>query len=238
MIDSMVGLFGRFGLVTNTDKTKAMVCVPHLLDNVYANLTEGLVDAGQWKSQKVRCDHCGLEMAAGSLEKHLETQHDVFRSMVLNRDLLVDRELVTYRAQARGVYRGSWDCPFQGFPGTATSKWGLCRHFNDRHPMDLVDIPGEGVCTKCERFGMKTNFALAPNHEQTATCQEGARKRDQHERAEETARAIEETFTAYGVELEQVKAFKYLGRQIHDDDNDTQAIRSQLRKTWGVWGRL
>ena len=88
MIDTMVDLFERVGLVTNTDKTKAMVCVPgrirtRLLDEVYANLTEGLVSARRWKKQRVQCDHCGQEMAAGSLERHLETQHDVFRSMVL-----------------------------------------------------------------------------------------------------------------------------------------------------------
>ena len=209
-----------------------------LLDDVYANLTEGLVDARQWRKQKVRCDHCGLEMAAGSLAKHLETQHDVFRSMVLNRDLLVDREPVTYHANPRGVYRGSWDCPFPGCLGTATTKWGLRRHFNDRHPMDLVDIPGEGVYPKCTLCGMQTNFASAPNHERTATCRAGAEKREQHRRAEEAAQAMEETFTAYGVELEQVEVFKYLGRQIRNDDNDTQAIRVQLRKARGVWGRL
>ena len=140
------------------------------VDDVYANLTEGLVDALQWKSQKVQCAHCGLDMAAGSLEKHRETQHDVFRSMVLNRDLLIDRDPVTRHAWARGVYRGSWDCPSPGCPDTATSKWGLRRHFNDRHPIDLVDIPGEGVYPKCERCGMQTNFASAPNHKRTATC--------------------------------------------------------------------
>ena len=41
---------------------------------------------------------------------------------------------------------------------------------------------------------------------------------------------MKETFTAYGVELEQVEVLKYLGRQIWNNDNDTQSIRSQLRK--------
>ena len=54
MIDSIVGLCERVGLVTNTDKTKAMMCVSgrimtRLLDNVYANLAEGFVDAQQWR---------------------------------------------------------------------------------------------------------------------------------------------------------------------------------------------
>ena len=77
--------------------------------------------------------------------------------------------------------------------------------------MDLVSIPGEGVCQKCRLCGMQTNFALPPNHERTATCRVGTQKREQHECAEEAAKAIDETFTAYGVELEQVAVFKYLG---------------------------
>ena len=49
---------------------------------------------------------------------------------------------------------------------------------------------------------------------------------------------MDETFIAYGVELEQVKVFKYLGRQIRNDGKDTQAIQVQLRKARGVWGPL
>ena len=88
-----------------------------------------------------------MKLVTGSLEKHIETQHDVFRSMVLSRDLLV------------------WDYPFPGpgCPGTATTKWGLRRHFNDWHPMDLVDIPGEGVYPKCNLYGIQTNFASEGN---------------------------------------------------------------------------
>ena len=98
--------------------------------------------------------------------------------------------------------------------------------------------PWGGGVPKCTLCGMQTNFASAPNHERTATCRAGVERREQHERAEEAARAMDETFTAYGVELEQVEVFKYLGRMIRNDDNDTQAIRVQIRKARGVWGRL
>ena len=49
---------------------------------------------------------------------------------------------------------------------------------------------------------------------------------------------MDETFTAYGVTLERVESFKYLGRTIRYDDNDTQAARNNLRKARRVWGRL
>ena len=52
------------------------------------------------------------------------------------------------------------------------------------------------------------------------------------------ARAADESFTAYGVMLDQVEAFKYLGRTIRSDNNDAQAVSDNLRKAKRVWGRL
>ncbi len=47
--------------------------------------------------------------------------------------------------------------------------------------------------------------------------------------------ALEHTFTAYGEELERVKVFKYLGRLIACNDNNNQAMLSNLRKAQGCW---
>lgn len=85
---------------------------------------------------------------------------------------------------------------------------------------------------------MQTNFASAPRHERSKYCQEGAERRRQHKAAEAAAQALDETFTAYGVELEMVEVFKYLGRSIRFDDNDAQAVRINLGKARAVWGRL
>ena len=51
MIDLMVGLFEQVGLVTNTDKTKAMVYVPgrirtRLLDDVYHHINQNRCQFG------------------------------------------------------------------------------------------------------------------------------------------------------------------------------------------------
>ena len=52
------------------------------------------------------------------------------------------------------------------------------------------------------------------------------------------ARALGETFTAYGVELERVESFQYLGRTLRYNDNDAQAISHNIRKARAMWGRL
>ena len=88
-VNSLVALFERVGLKTNTSKTKAMVCVPgkirtRLLEEVYTNARVGLKGKTGWKGASVLCDHCGKAVAAGSLRSHLETQHNIFRSLVLN----------------------------------------------------------------------------------------------------------------------------------------------------------
>ena len=80
---------------------------------------------------------------------------------------------------------------------------------------------------------MQTNWANAPRHERSKYCQEMAKKRRQHKAAETAAQAQAETFTAYSVELEMVEVFKYLGRFIRHDDNDDQAVRSNLGKARG-----
>ena len=45
-------------------------------------------------------------------------------------------------------------------------------------------------------------------------------------------------FSTYGVNLENVKVFKYLGRLLAYDDVDTQAAMSNLRKARRVWARI
>jgi hypothetical protein len=50
--------------------------------------------------------------------------------------------------------------------------------------------------------------------------------------------ALRQTFTAYGKELERVEVFKYLGRLLAYNDNDTQAVRNNLKKAQSVWARL
>ena len=50
--------------------------------------------------------------------------------------------------------------------------------------------------------------------------------------------AMDAKFYAYGEELERVGSFKYLGRLIAFDDDDTQAVRGNLAKARRVWARI
>ena len=52
----------------------------------------------------------------------------------------------------------------------------------------------------------------------------------QHRAAVNSARSLDHEFSAYGETLERVEVFKYLGRLLAFDDNDVQAVRSNLKK--------
>ncbi|KAL7535817.1 hypothetical protein ACHAXR_007990 [Thalassiosira sp. AJA248-18] len=85
-------------------------------------------------------------------------------------------------------------------------------HFHDRHPLDKVNIPGEGVYPKCDSCGMQTNpFVVDNSHTTTDIC---------------WSKAV---------------FFKYLGRLLAFDDNDMRAVRNNLkkaRKSWRMLSRL
>jgi hypothetical protein len=58
----------------------------------------------------------------------------------------------------------------------------------------------------------------------TAMCRDGVARKEQHAAAERAHLALRQTFTAYDGELERVEVFKYLGRLLAYDDNDSQAV--------------
>ncbi len=50
--------------------------------------------------------------------------------------------------------------------------------------------------------------------------------------------ALRQQFTVHGGALERVEVFQYLGRLLSQDDNDIQAMLSQLHKARGTWTRI
>ena len=90
-------------------------------------------------------------------------------------------------------------------------------------------MPGEGRYPKCGRCGMQVN-PTATGHQVTKTCKAMHAARLQRKAVSDSAVAMDAKFYAYGEELERVEVFKYLGRLIAFDNDDTQAVRSNLMK--------
>jgi hypothetical protein len=100
-------------------------------------------------------------------------------------------------------------------------------------------VEGSLPLPQCNRCGFQISYAtMNGRHYETALCKDRVVRKVQHAVAERTHLALLQTFTAYGEELERVEVFKYLGRLLAYDDNDTQAVRNNLKKAQSVWARL
>ncbi len=111
------------------------------------------------------------------------------------------------------------------------------QHFRDVHPMDLIKVPKEGRFNRCKHCGMHVH-PLYPRHRLSKECQVGIERRQQQEMAETTTLALRQQFTIHSDVLERVEVYKYLGRMMAQDDDNTQAIRAQLRKVRVTWARV
>ncbi len=72
--------------------------------------------------------------------------------------------------------------------------------------------------------------ALYGKHQCTRLSHEGWERRKQYEATVAARIPLARTFMAYGEDLERVEVFKYLGRLLAYNDNDSQAMRSNLKK--------
>jgi hypothetical protein len=197
-------------------RQKVMTCilgnirVAHM-EAAYHAQQKGPVDPTA-KRHRVECNICSASLAAGSLQSHLETQHDTHRSFVLNQELTVEREPQVYRAIADAT--STYFCPVPACVGVACSEAVLQSHFLQRHPQDLVCCPTEGslLLPQCSRCGLQITYtAMNGCHYETALCRDGVAMRVQHAAAERVHLSLSQTFTTHGKELERVEVFKYLG---------------------------
>ena len=90
-----------------------------------------------------------------------------------------------------------------------------------RHRGHKVAVSGE-CFRKCRLCGMQVSTAGTPAQATAA--------RRQHSVAAESRAALSRTFSAYGETLKSVRQFKYLGRIVSYDNNDTPAIRRNIKK--------
>ena len=72
-------------------------------------------------------------------------------------------------------------------------------------------------------------------HQSSKTCKEMHTAKLQRKAVSDSAKALKAKFFAYVVELERVEVFKYLGRLIAYDAEDTHAVRGNLKKDRRVW---
>jgi hypothetical protein len=73
-----------------------------------------------------------------------------------------------------------------------------------------------------------------PAHINTKECRVGMERCHQQDMAVRSALALHEQFMVHGDVLEKVEIYRYLGRLLMQDNNDAQAVQSQLCKAQGI----
>ena len=63
--------------------------------------------------------------------------------------IIEDRPPVSYRSTL-SIPTGKYAYPVPGCEGTTGEKYGMRQHFDFLHPLNLVELPGEGRYPKCE----------------------------------------------------------------------------------------
>ena len=91
---------------------------------------------------------------------------------------------------------------------------------------------------KCRLCGMQVSTVGTPAHEASKTCQQMAAARRQHAIVAQGKADLRQTFTAYSEPLKRVYQFKYLRRIVSYDDNDTPAVRRNVKRARRVWGQF
>ena len=158
----------------------------------------------------------------------MRTQHDI--------------EWKTYSPREetiKGVFRVEFvkgknnKCPVPGCVGSAKDKFGLYRHFCLLHPKADIIIEEDGELEKCKKCGMRVKNL--EKHLDSYTCKKGTSRRDNELMQDRQHVADKVKFYVNGIELERVKEFRYLGRIITDDDNDSKCIEFNLKKARQQW---
>jgi hypothetical protein len=126
-LDILITLFIGIGLRTNPDNSKVMTCIPGNIrvahtEAAYHTQQLGPVDPTA-KHCRVECNICGVSLAAGSLQSHLETQHNTYWLFILNRELTVERGPRVYRAIADAT--STYSSSVLACVGVACSKAAL-----------------------------------------------------------------------------------------------------------------
>ena len=239
-LDLIIGLFEKVGLRTNESKTKFMVfrgpSAPKAISKqaYYRMVTGKGKTYNERRKERVQCTICGKEMCRGSLQRHMEKQHN----LKPERYLYSEKETQTTSSSFKvKIIRGKRNkCPIPGCPGESKDKFGMYRHFCLKHVETNLIIDGDGQCERCNKCGM---FAInMAKHQKTVTCEkvQGRRKNEDLQNKQAAAETV--GFKVYGKDLEQVKDFRYLGRTINNNDDDTDCIHTQIKKARKQWNSL
>ena len=128
---------------------------------------------------------------------------------------------------------GPWNCPVEGCPVRVATRTAMWVHFLHEHVLDTIVILEEGNfphlrCARCDMLVPRR--ALNGRNTARAQCARGAERKRRRLAEAETRESSERAFEAYGEPIQNVSAFRYMGRVLTAVDNDWLAVVGNLGK--------
>ena len=243
-LDRMIELFGKFGLKPNASKTKFMIFrgapAPRAKTQIEYNKmirtrnnTSFAATGEERRKLKTNCPICGQILTNASLKRHMDSKHPTN-----NNNKYVCREAKDKGAYTMTFRKGKVNkCPVPQCIGGGRDKFGIYRHFCLIHPEANIVIEEDGVLPKCQICGMRVSGDL-DKHQNSFTCKLGASRRRNETKQDRQFEAENVKFHIGGEELERVRYFKYLGRILTEDDDDTRCIENNLKKARQQWNSI
>ena len=169
----------------------------------------------------------------------------------MHNDITLTSEGVDERGKGPSTYVVSFPkiiqsvrCPVPGCPARAHSARRLREHFMFRHFRSQIAVVQEGRETlpRCDMCGMHMSAGRIIKHRQTARCDRNTQMRWRRRDVEIVAKCTEATFSLTGDDGAEcfvgVYSFKYLGRILHQEENDWLAVLRNIQRARQVWGWL
>ena len=236
-MNRIIALFEKVGLRTNETKTKYMVFRGPTPPKEICKVAYDRMNSGVGKTyeerrrEAVKCEICGKNMKRGSLQRHMLNQHNIKPEQYLYNKESPNQ---TFKIN---FWKGKDNkCPIPGCTGGGKDKWGMYRHFCLKHFESNLIIKEDGELPRCNLCGMYTKDVTA--HQKTKTCLKGKKRRECEILQNKQAEADDVVFKVYGENLERVQEFKYLGRTLREDDDDTKTIVNQIKKARQKWNAI
>ena len=102
-------------------------------------------------------------------------------------------------------------------------------------------IPEQGDVQRCISCNCVGDNVNSDAHRASDACQKASKRFNRYLALREEEASRTKSFTVGGTEIKRVTEFKYLGRIVSEDDNDSLAIEANLKKArakWAMFKRL
>ena len=253
--------FARVGLKMDAAKTKGMIMTGGKISSpispsAYSRKVTGFgFTSRELGSQKQECDLCSELVMQRNMTNHKKTQKCQLATKERTQQnapttgnqepipavSTVPTEGIESEMFHLSMPKGGWtECPAQECPFTTRSRSRMRQHFRSRHPQDTIIIGKEGQLPQCPKCGLfQHNVDLS--HQATADCRRFTIVWENQKETLIQQAASKTVFTVGDTPIENVDEFKYLGRILAANDQDTAALNHNLQQAqqkWGAIGRI